>query len=272
MASQPFMAETVRAHSEPRKWLDTRSGAWTVRVATFVTLIGAWELYGQGVSRALFAPPSAIIGSFYRLAIQSDALVTAFIISMGSLVIGFGLAVLVGVVLGVLLGRNRTLEYLLDPYISFLYALPTIALIPVLVIWVGIDLQLRVLIVFLSGVFLIIINTMVGVKNVDSELIDIGRVNRASERQIVQTIVLPGALPFIFAGLQVALAQTLIGVVVAEMTTTITGLGGMIIVSANFFRTADMFVPILAIMTTSVLLTVGMRRLQTRLTPWHSGE
>lgn len=249
-------------------FLYTRTGKWIVRIVTFLTIISVWEVYGQSVSRALFAPPSAILASFHRLALATDTLAQAVAVSMGSLVLGFGLAVLVGVTIGTLMGRNRTIEHLLDPYVSFLYALPTIALIPVLIIWVGIDISLRILMVFLSGVFLVIINTMVGVKHVDEELVDVARANAASELQIVRTVVLPGALPYIFAGMRVALAQSLIGIIVAEMTTTVTGLGAMIITAANFFRTADMFVPILTIMLTSIALTEGMRRLQAHLTPW----
>jgi NitT/TauT family transport system permease protein len=249
-------------------FLYTRRGKWLVRAVTFVVVILAWEVYGRSVSRALFAPPSAILASFDKLALTNDTLVQAFAVSMGSLLIGFGLAMVVGVTIGTLMGRNRTIESLLDPYVSFLYALPTIALIPVLIIWVGIDLPLRILLVFLSGVFLVIINTMVGVKHVDKDLVDVARANCATELQVVRTVVLPGALPYIFAGMRVALAQSLIGIIVAEMTTTVTGLGAMIINAANFFRTADMFVPILTIMVTSIFLTEGMRRLQARLTPW----
>ncbi|CAN5650217.1 ABC transporter permease subunit [soil metagenome] len=261
-------ARAPRTSSGGSGFLYTAKGKWLVRVVTFIMVISTWELYGRTVSRALFAPPSAILGSFQKLAIASDTLVQAFAVSMGSLLIGFAGAMVVGVTIGTLMGRNRTIESLFDPYVSFLYALPTIALIPVLIIWVGIDLPLRVLLVFLSGVFLVIINTMVGVKHVDKDLVDVARTNCATELQVVRTVVLPGALPYIFAGMRVALAQSLIGIIVAEMTTTVTGLGAMIINAANFFRTADMFVPILTIMMTSVVLTEGMRRLQARLTPW----
>jgi NitT/TauT family transport system permease protein len=221
------------------------------------------------VSRALFAPPSAILQSIYRLTFETNTLLDAFLISMGSLLIGYTLAAVVGIAVGVLMGRHATLERVLDPWVSFLYALPTVALLPILVVWVGIDIALRVFLIFLSGVFIMIISTMVGVKNIDQEVLDIGRTNGATERQLIRTIVLPGALPYIFGGLRVALAQSLIGVIVAEMLTTVTGLGALIITASNFFRTADMFVPILTVMVTSVVLTVLLDRLQRRLTPWH---
>jgi NitT/TauT family transport system permease protein len=249
-------------------FLYSRTGVWTVRIVTFIALISAWQLYASGVSKALFATPSAIFEAAVEMTITEGTLWPALAISIGALIAGFGLAVVVGVAIGLLMGRFRVAEYVLDPYVSFLYALPSIALIPLLVIWFGIDAQLRLALVFLAGVFPVIINTVAGVKNVDRELIDVGRVACASERQMVATIVLPAALPFIFAGIRVAMSQALVGVIVAEMTAIITGLGGMIIRFANFFQTANLFVPILAIMAVSVGLTTLLKWLERRLMPW----
>lgn len=263
-------------HHRPRRgFLYTRTGVWTVRLVTFVLLIVGWELYGSSVSRALFAPPSAILESIIELTLVDGTLWGALAISMGALLLGFGLAIVTGILVGLVMGRFRSVEYVLDPYVSFLYALPSIALIPLLVIWFGIDTELRLALVFLAGVFPVIINTMAGVKNVDRELLDVGRVACASERQMVTTIVLPAALPFISAGIRVALSQALVGVIVAEMTAIITGLGGMIIRFANFFQTANLFVPILAIMVVSVSLTALLKWAERRLMPWdhrHSEE
>jgi ABC-type nitrate/sulfonate/bicarbonate transport system permease component len=251
--------------------LDTRTGIWTVRIATLVLLLAAWQVYADGVSRALFAPPTEIAESFLDL-IDDGRLLDAIVTSMGSMLIGFALAIVVGVAIGVAMGRFRVLEYVLDPYVSFLYALPSIALIPLLVIWFGIDGTLRVVLVFLAAVFPIVINTMVGVKQVDRELIDVARVNCATERQIMRSVILPGSIPFIFAGIQVALAQALVGVVVAEMTAVVTGLGGLIVRFSQFFQTASLFVPILAVMALSILLTALLRLLQKRLAPWAKVE
>jgi len=268
-SSPARIAPLHHGHHRPQPgFLYTRAGVWTVRVITFVVLIGSWELYASGVSRALFAPPSAIVESIIELAITERTLWEAVAVSMGALVAGFGLAIVVGVGIGLIMGRFRPVEYVLDPYVSFLYALPSIALIPLLVIWFGIDTSLRLALVFLAGVFPVIINTMAGVKNVDRELLDVGRVACASERQMVMTVVLPAAMPFIFAGIRVALSQALVGVIVAEMTAIITGLGGMIIRFANFFQTANLFVPILAIMVVSVALTSLLKWLERRLMPW----
>lgn len=256
-------------HRARRGFLYTRTGVWTVRIVTFVVLIAAWELYASGVSLALFAPPSAILESIIELAITEGTLWGALATSVGALLLGFGLAIVVGVAIGLVMGRFLAVEYVLDPYVSFLYALPSIALIPLLVIWFGIDTELRLALVFLAGVFPVIINTMAGVKHVDRELLDLGRVACASERQVVTTIVLPAALPFIFAGVRIALSQALVGVIVAEMTAIITGLGGMIIRFANFFQTANLFVPILAIMAVSIGLTTLLKWLERRLAPWN---
>lgn len=249
-------------------FLYTSLGIWLVRIVTFAVIFGAWEWYGQGQSRALFAPISEIGIAWWELTIQSTEIVNALQDTLIALGIGYALASLVGISVGLLMGINRKIEYVLDPYVSFLYGIPRIALIPLLVIWFGIGPNLRVSIVFLSSVFAIIINTMQGVKEVDQELIDVGIVSCASRQQILRTIIIPGSLPYIFAGLQIGVAQALIGVIVAEMTAIITGLGGLIVEFANFFRTADMFVPILYIAAFSVILNTLMRRLRIWLTPW----
>ena len=257
------------AGDRPR-FLETTLGVWTVRALTFITIFGTWEIYGRGVSRALFAPISEVVQAIIELTFTEDVMVQAFLSTNVALVIGYLAAILIGLPVGLMMGRYRTFGLVLDPYVSFLYGIPRVALIPLLVIWFGIGAGLRVAIVLLSCIFPIIINTMQGVKEVDPELIDVGRVNCASERQIFRTIIIPASLPYIFTGLQVGLGQALIGVIVAEMTAIITGLGGLVLRYANFFETAKMFVPILYIATFSVLLTTLMRYLRKRFAPWEA--
>lgn len=252
-----------------RPFLYRAQGIWTVRVATFVALIVLWELAARDVSRALFAPPSEVAQSFVTIALERRSIWGPLAESLTTLFIGLALCIAVGVPVGLAMGRSRTLEFVLDPYVTFLYVLPNVAFIPVLVVWLGLGFELRIALVFLSGVFPMIINTMIGVKHVDSELIDGGRSFTASQWQIMRTIIIPASLPFMFAGLRIAFSAAWVGVIVAEMTALITGVGGMILRFSNFFQTANVFVPILFIMSVGVTIQWFTAWLQRRWTPWH---
>lgn len=263
--SQPRPLDEVR-----RSPLDYQLVVWAVRLAVFATLIGLWEYYGNRVSRALFAPPSAILDSFRELYFEEGEMLPAIWTSFGALLAGYGVALVLGVATGVAMGRSRTFESLVSPYVTFIFSIPYIALIPLLVTWFGVEWRLRVVLVLLASFFPVMVNTLVGVKEVDEDLLDVARVNCATERQLLRTVVLPASIPFIFTGMHVALGLALVGVVVAEMTAAVTGLGGLIITYSNFFRTADLFVPIITLMALSVGLTRFMSFLERKLMPWNT--
>ena len=245
---------------------------WTIRVIVLVVILAAWELYASGVSRSLFAGPSAIVVAFAGLYVEQNVMLPAMFITFGSLIAGFVPAIAVGVTLGVLMGRIRLLERLLTPYIVFFFSIPYIALIPLLVIWFGVEGPLRVVLVFLASLFPILVNTVAGVKEVDPDLVDVAVANRATNWQLIRTVVLPASLPYIFTGVQVALGLALVGVIVAEMTAAITGMGGLLITFANFFRTADMFVVIITLMVIAVALNQLMRVVEQRLLAYRSTD
>jgi taurine transport system permease protein len=249
-------------------FLYRRSGMLIVRVATFILIFGLWEWYAQGVSRALLAPPSRIIGEAVTMLTTEGELIPAAIQSVGTMLAGLGLSIGVGIPLGLIMGRFKTAEAVLDPYVMFLYVLPSVAFVPVFVVMFGLDIKLRLALIFMSAAFPIIINTIAGVKHVDHELIDGGVAFTANERQIMKTILLPGSLPFIFAGLRIGFSAAWVGCIVAEMTALITGMGGVLLEAAARFRTAEVFVVIFAIMGVAVTIQWFTARLEYWLTPW----
>lgn len=260
------MARVVDRQSRRRNWnvvLD-----WVTRIGFFVILFGVWEVTASGASRALAAPPSEIIAAFWQLTFVEDVMLDAALQTGRAFFIGYGVAALIGLSVGLLMGRSRLAEYVLDPYVALMYALPSIALIPVLVMWFGIGDLLRVVLVILASVFPIIYNTMTGVKNVDPELIDVGRSFAASRSKIASSIIFPGALPLVFAGLRIGLSGALVGIIGAEIIAVITGLGGLVIEFADRFRMADMFVPIIFIAGLAVAITAGMNRIQAVFNRW----
>jgi ABC-type nitrate/sulfonate/bicarbonate transport system permease component len=263
-------AASPRATS--RWWKRSSTWDWALRVITLVVFLGGWEYYARGVSPVLLVPPSAIAEEAWRLIFVENEILPAAITTLTALLLGFVIAAALGVAVGVLMGRFRILERIIDPYVSFIYAIPSIVFVPLILVWLGLGLKLRVFLVFLAGVFPVVINTMVGVKQVPADITDVGRVFCARERDALTTIVFPSALPYIFVGLRQALAQSLVMVVVAEMLVAITGLGGLMVTYGNFFHTASLFVPLLVIVATSLFLTWLIRWTGERLAPWAAAE
>jgi len=253
-----------RAHSRAL----TSRQKWMLRLGFLALILGAWEIYAQGVSRALLAPPSEIVPAFYQLYVVNPVMLEALGTTLFALLLGLTIAIIFGVILGVIIGLNRTVDLVVGPYISFLFAIPSIALIPLLVVWFGIDLQLRVVLVVISAIFPVIINTATGIRQSPIELVETAQSFVASPWQVLLSVRLPASLPYMFAGVNLALSLALAGVVVAEMTAAITGLGGLIITFSNFFQTANLFVPILTLMAMSIAINGGVARLEVLLMPW----
>ena len=259
---------------QPRKpgFLYRQSGMWIVRIVTLVLILALWEWYAMGKSIALIAPPSRVAQSFVQMVIVDQTLIVALIGSIATMFLGLAIATAVGIPLGIFMGRFKTFESVIDPYVTFLYVLPSVAFVPVLVVTLGLDFQLRLALVVLSAVFPILINTTAGVKHVDSELVDGGRTFCASEAQIMRTIILPASIPYIFAGIRIGFSAAWVGCIVAEMTALITGVGGLLLNAASRFKTADVFVAIFGIMIVAVTIQWFMSRVEIWLTPWRRGS
>ena len=265
------VAATDRPAARPAvrpPFLYRRTGIWTVRVCTLALILLAWQLYTRHMQRALGAPPTRVARAMYHQMFTTHSIWGPLGSSLEALFLGFAICVVAGIPIGIAMGRWRAVEHVLDPYISFLYALPHVAFIPVMVFWLGFRLEFRLAYVVLSAIFPVMINTMAGVKNIDPELLATGRSFCAGERQILRTIVLPATFPYMVAGARQAFSAAWVGVVVAEVLSTQDGLGGEINHFADYFLTADMYVPILFIMFIAVLIQWITSALQYRLTPW----
>ena len=171
-----------------------------------------------------------------------------------------------------LTGRYRLAEYLLDPYVYALDATPRVALIPLLLLWFGLGAPAKIAIVFLSGLFPVLMNTFSGVRTVSASLVDIGRVYGAGEAKIFTKIIVPAALPFIMAGVRLAVGRALIGIITAEMFTAVTGMGALLIRYSSAFATDKFFVPVIFLALLGVILSRAVELLQRRLAPWKETE
>jgi ABC-type nitrate/sulfonate/bicarbonate transport system permease component len=240
----------------------------TLSVAVFFVI---WEYYGRRMDPIFMAPPSAIFNATLEL-IQSGALRKALIESLWPFAVGMTLTVVVGIVLGIVIAQWRIAEYILDPYINALYAIPRIALVPLIILWAGLEFTGKVTILVSVAVFPIIVNTYAGIRDVRGSMLEIGRAYGATEAQIFFKIVMPAAIPFIMAGVRLSVGLAIIGIIVAEFFTAISGLGGMIVEYANVFATAKLFVPIIVIALVGVVLTELVMWLERRLSKWRTLE
>ena len=265
---QQALAEINLARERPFRLKDHLGLA---RAASTVFVLLLWEIFGRQVNPLFLSYPSAITRAFFQLLTTGEFERQA----LGSLqvyAVGLTTALIVGIALGLLMGRYRLIEYLLDPYVYALDATPRVALIPLLLLWFGLGASAKIAIVFLSGVFPVLMNTFSGVRTVSASLVEVGRAYGAGEGKIFSKVILPAALPFIMAGIRLAVGRALIGIITAEMFTAVTGLGALLIRYSSAFATDKFFVPVIFLALLGVALSGAVERLQKRLAPWKETE
>jgi ABC-type nitrate/sulfonate/bicarbonate transport system permease component len=247
------------------------SRIWMIRLLSVVFVIGAWEVLGRQVDPLFMSFPSAIAVSAARL-IATGELMVALASSLQSLILAFVIASFAGISLGLLIGRYRTVEAATDWLVNALYATPLVAIIPLVILWFGLGNGAKLFIVTILAVFPILINTIAGVRNVPPQFIELGNSFAANEREIFAKIILPSALPYMMTGLRLGIGRAIIGMVVAEFFTAITGLGALIVKYGNQYDTATMFVPIFVLMLLGVTLSIAVRRAEQWIAPWRYTE
>jgi len=240
---------------------------WSVTAASLVVILLLWEVLGRHINPIFGAPPSAIFAAFIEL-LRNGKLLDALLQSLQPFVVGYGVAIVVGVPLGLVLGRFWVAEAALGILVTGGYAMPLVALVPLLILWFGLGFAVKAAVIFLMSIFPICINTWLGVKSVPKTLIDVGKSLVASDAVILRRIVLPATLPYIMAGVRLAVGRAVVGMVIAEFFTQISGLGGIIINAANNFDTATMFVPIILLMVMAVGLNALIGWFERLVAPW----
>jgi len=245
-------------------WLESKA---LYRYGFTALILIVWELTGPFISPIFFSYPSKIALAFYELTASGD-LPYYLGQSLRVMVLGLGCAIVVGIPLGVAMARSHKLDWALELPLNALYSTPTVALVPILVLWFGIYMKAKVIVVFLFAVFPILINTYQGVRECDKNMLEVARSFRSSEGRMWQDVLLPFALPYIAAGVRLAIGRGLVGMVIAEFYTTISGLGFMITKYANVFEMDKTFVPVIVLMVLGVTLTSGLKYLERRIAPW----
>ena len=238
-----------------------------LRILSLIIVLTLWEVLGGEADPVLFTTPTKIASAAVVM-IGSGELWQYLWPSLVVLAIGLTLAAVCGVLIGLSLARFWILDVTLSVYITFLYSTPTVALVPLIVLWAGFETKAKVIILFLFAFFPMVINTYQGVKSVDPKLLEVGRAFRCSEGQLWRNIVLPAALPFIVTGLRLALGRALIGMVLADLYTAISGIGYLIVRTASTYQVDKMFVPIVTLGLLGVTFTALLRLAEKYVAPW----
>jgi NitT/TauT family transport system permease protein len=249
----------------------TRAGRIGLPLISVLIFGLIWEYVGKHTNPILFTTPVKVGEAFWDL-LKTGQLWPAFYGALRDLGIGYGLAAVVGIVVGIAMGRSPVVEKMLNPYVNFFQATPLIALVPLVVIWFGVELKARVAIVFILALWSIIINTTTGVKDTSPALLDVGRIYKLNRLQVVQQVQLPNAVPHIFAGLRIALGKALIGVMIAQMEISVTGLGGIVINYGNAFKTAYLLAGVVTASLVGVIAAALLEVIRKRLFPWTEDE
>jgi NitT/TauT family transport system permease protein len=237
-------------------------------IATHLSVLAGWELLSRFVVPPQFLPPPSAIARAFVTTTQSGELLRQLWHTASVLTLGFGLAILCGAALGIAMGMFSTFGRVLDPYVNAFAAMPTVALVPLVIIWLGLGFEAKVFLTWLVSISPVIINTQIGVRNVPPAFVETARAFGCSRRQLFRRVILPAAMPFLVAGIRVGLGRALVGAIVAEMFTALDGLGYLMVLYGNTFRTAELFVPIIVLATLSIAITNLIERIEKKMAPW----
>ena len=234
-----------------------------------IVFVAVWQYVAwRRLMSELFLPgPSDIIVAFQAY-IAKGAIWNDLWASGQELILGFVLAIVVGLPMGMAMGWYKRVSFALDPFVTFFNAIPRVSLTPLFIIWFGIGINSKLAVVFLGALFAIIINTAVGVKNLDPALVKAARSFGANDLQLFRTLVLPASVPYILAGFRLGLAHALTGVVVAELIAAQVGIGLMMATAGATFQTSKVFVGLVIIAVTGVLITNFFARMERRFQSW----
>ena len=258
--------EKERRRKRTAKAVTAQIYAW----ASIFTGLLLWEIAGRYVVKnpLFLATPTQAIVSIGKMIANGELAYHSWV-SAQEFLIGFIAACVAGVVIGLLMATMEKAAFTLNPWVAGIYATPVIAVAPLFILWFGIGIWSKVAVVISLVVFPVIINTEVGIRSVDKQLIEAVRAFGASPGQIFRKVTLPAAIPFILAGIRLGVGRGLIGVVVGELFGSRAGLGFLIIQSSEVFNMPDLFAGIIVLAAAGIGLTAAFRMLERYLVPWH---
>jgi len=236
---------------------------------SLLALLLVWEAFGaSGLVDPLFiSSPTRVARAAWLLSYDRDFW-TDLQVSATEFILGYAAALAVAVPLGLAVGLSKRLQYLIGPFVDTLNAVPRVTLLPLIIIWFGIGIWSKIVVVFLGAVIPVLINTQSGVKTSEARFIRVARSFSASKLKIFSSIILPGTLPFIFTGAKYGAGRALLGVVVGELYASTAGLGHLIADAGNTFQTDVVFVGALLFMAAGLITVALLDALERRFERW----
>lgn len=239
----------------------------TYRILGFALFAGAWQLFAGASGSLLIAPFTETITSAVVLS-TDPRLWTAFGVSLQAMVIGFAIALVVGIPVGLTLGRFRRAEAYTNVYLNILLVIPMSMLIPLLIMSLGIGLTSRVTLVVISATIVIVINCRAGMRQVDPAIVDMARSFGASELRLWRRIFIPGSLPALMTGVRLGLSRSVEAMILVELLMVAVGLGNLLLIFRGQFDAASLYATVLYIVLLGLVLITTLRWLERRATPW----
>jgi NitT/TauT family transport system permease protein len=266
-AAEPAVPTEVRIPGRRGVW--ARRESLLIGLGAVIVFLLVWQAVAlRRLVPELFLPgPTDIFAALGGL-VGGGTLWRDLWVSGQELLIGYGLAIVLALPLGLLMGWYKRVGYAVDPFVAFFYSTPRIVLVPLLIIWFGIGIWSKIAVVFLGAVFPMIVSTMNGVRNVDGSLIKAARSFGASDMQLFRTVVLPGSVPFVLTGLRLGIGHALTGVVVGELVAAQAGIGLMMATAGSTFQTSKVFAGMFIIAGSGIALTLLLQKIEQRFQSW----
>jgi NitT/TauT family transport system permease protein len=240
---------------------------YVLGILSLIVFLAVWQIVSMNVPPIILPAPGQVLVAFIQLT-ASGELILATAQTIWPFAIGLVLAFVSGTVLGLLLGIFRPAARILDPYIFVFWSIPNIAWLPLFIAWFGVGNLTLVIFVFVSAVFPQMLTVEAGAKEADSFLVEVARSLGGTKREILHLVVLPSALPYIFAGLRIAVGRALVGIIVGQLLIVATGIGYMFQFYGETLSLAKYFAPLIVIAALAVLLNRGVNWMESVLVPW----
>jgi NitT/TauT family transport system permease protein len=239
------------------------------RLVLVVLFFVLWQTLAhfEIVSSFWISSPDQVVMEIWRLTVSGE-LVNDVAVTILEAFIAFVISAVLGIASGLILSRYPFWDEVLAPFIVVLNSLPRVALAPLIILWFGVGMSAKVVTAFTLVYFILLVNTLSGAKNVDNDILTIARLMGASDRVLLRKVILPSAAPWIFAGLNLGLTYSLLGVIVAEILASNQGLGYLIESAAGNFNTAGVFAGLIVLSAVTWLLSWLMRKIEARVLRW----
>ena len=262
MTSESINLDTT---SKRAPWLSYRSHVAVARILLIAVIIAAWEISsGRWFSAFWVSKPSLIAAYIWKWVTVVDFFYQMSF-TFGAMLCGFAMGTVLGLAAGIVLSRTRFVADVLDPFLIAINGIPRVALAPLFVVWFGIDMLPKIILVFTLVFFVIFYNTYAGIKSVERRFTDLAWVMGANERDLFVKVILPASMPHIFLGIKLSIPYALIGAIIGEFVASSAGLGWKIQMETSLYNTtgtmAGLIVMMFIVVAMNALLAIAERRL-----------